>query len=156
MRRQQSESGISEAVASPKNHEEEDAVTADMTHLSGSNIAQSVMRRQRGVLGRRERSGMVQMLRLARFSILTRSSFKRALRFGCTVGLSAYTRTKRENIMKRIAILATVLSSAILPMTAASAAGEVTPKQSVCVPVIVDAGEGPVEGVLCYTQGGRV
>ena len=59
--------------------------------------------------------------------------------------------------MKRIAILATVLSSTIMPMTAANAASaETTPKQSVCVPVIVDAGEGPVEGILCFTQGGRV
>lgn len=59
--------------------------------------------------------------------------------------------------MKRIAILATILTSAIMPTTAVGAASAgVTPKQAVCVPVIVDAGEGPVEGVLCYTQGGRV
>lgn len=59
--------------------------------------------------------------------------------------------------MKRIAILATVLSSSIMPVTAVNASTTTaSPKQSVCVPVIVDAGEGPVEGVLCYTQGGRV
>lgn len=59
--------------------------------------------------------------------------------------------------MKRIAILATVLSSAIMPVAAVHASTPTaSPKQSVCVPVIVDAGEGPVEGVLCYTQGGRV
>jgi hypothetical protein len=59
--------------------------------------------------------------------------------------------------MKRIALLATVLSSVALPSTAIHATP--TPaasKQAVCIPVIVDAGEGPVEGVLCFPQGGQV
>ena len=58
--------------------------------------------------------------------------------------------------MKGVAICATVLS-AIMPMTAANAVPtDSVIKQSVCIPVIVDTPEGPVEGVLCFPQGGRV
>ncbi|EGI55805.1 hypothetical protein SUS17_1372 [Sphingomonas sp. S17] len=59
--------------------------------------------------------------------------------------------------MKRIALLATILSSLAVPSTAIHAATTPTvSKQAVCIPVIVDAGDGPVEGVLCFPQDGQV
>lgn len=62
--------------------------------------------------------------------------------------------------MKRTLISAIALFSVMTPFaahatpTAASPAATAT--QAICIPVIVETPEGPVEGVLCFPQGGRV
>ena len=63
--------------------------------------------------------------------------------------------------MKRVLVSAAALFSATMPVAAHAAPLEAeavtaAPKQAVCVPVIVDTPEGPVEGILCFPQGGRV
>jgi len=58
--------------------------------------------------------------------------------------------------MKRILFSAAVLLSAAMPTAAHATSVLAAPTQSICVPVIVDTPEGPVEGVLCFPQGGRV
>ena len=59
--------------------------------------------------------------------------------------------------MKRIAMIATVLSSVVMPVAASNAAPvAATHKESVGYPVIVDTADGPSEGILCFVQGGRL
>lgn len=59
--------------------------------------------------------------------------------------------------MKYIALLATMVSSVALPVTAAHATATAgVSKQSICIPVIVETPDGPADGVLCYVQGGQV
>jgi hypothetical protein len=61
--------------------------------------------------------------------------------------------------MKHVLLAATALFSAVLPASAFAGApqqGPATVKQSICIPVVVETPEGPVEGVFCYAQGGRV
>ena len=58
--------------------------------------------------------------------------------------------------MKRILFSAAVLLSATTSLAAHATSVPAAPTQSICVPVIVDTPEGPVEGVLCFPQGGRV
>lgn len=57
--------------------------------------------------------------------------------------------------MKRVLFSAAILISTIVPVAHAEPLATKT-TQSVCVPVIVDTPEGPVEGVLCFPQGGHV
>ena len=59
--------------------------------------------------------------------------------------------------MKSAALVATTLFSLATPVASVHAESAIiTPKQAVCVPVIVETDEGFVEGVLCFSQGGRV
>ena len=58
--------------------------------------------------------------------------------------------------MKRALFSVAVLISSIAPVAAHATSVSASATHSICVPVIVETPEGPVEGVLCFPQGGRV
>lgn len=58
--------------------------------------------------------------------------------------------------MKHALLCVAVLLSSSVSFAANAAPVIGTPIQSICEIVIVQTPEGPVEGVLCYPQGGRL
>lgn len=56
--------------------------------------------------------------------------------------------------MKRIMLSAAALVPMILPVAAHATPRATETRQAICVPVIVDTPDGPVEGLLCLPQGG--